>query len=249
MSDPVNRPLVEFIAHARTKGMDHTTIRMLLLAEGWKEKEIARAMAEHGLDLTVPTPPDIGGAREAFLHLVMFAALYTAVIAAISLTFSLIDAVMPDAAAPLMAAEFRRVQLRWAIAALVVSFPSDLLARQLLGETLRTPDRARSPIRRWLTDLTLFAAAVAVGVDAMTLVYRLLSGDVTLRFAAKVAAVLVLAGGPFVLLRLVAPVRRGTRAFVPAPVVRPGRHRRCGGAGRRRPRRHRHAVGGARRAD
>ena len=31
----------------------------------------------------------------------------------------------------------------------------------------------------------------------MTLVYRLLEGDVTLRFAAKVVAVLVLAGGPF----------------------------------------------------
>ena len=124
MSDHANRPLVDFIAHARTKGMDHATIRMLLLAEGWKEKEIARAMAEHGLDLTVPAPPDVGGAREAFLHLVMFAALYTAVIAAVSLTFALIDAALPDAAAPFMSAEFRRVQIRWAIAALIVSFPS-----------------------------------------------------------------------------------------------------------------------------
>lgn len=199
MPEHANRPLVDFIDHARARGMDHATIRMLLLAEGWKDKDVTRAMAEHGLDLTVPTPPDVGGAREAFLHLVMFAALYTAVIAAISLAFGLIDAAWPDAAAPLMAAEYRRVQIRWAIAALVVSFPSlILLGRQLMGEVRRTPDRGRSPIRRWLTYLTLFVAAVAVGIDVMTLVYRLLAGDVTWRFAAKVATVLVLAGGPFV---------------------------------------------------
>ena len=137
MSDHANRPLVEFIAHARTKGMDHATIRMLLLAEGWKEKEIARAMAEHGLDLTVPAPPDVGGAREAFLHLVMFAALYTAVIAAISLAFSLIDAALPDAAAPLMSAEFRRVQIRWAIAALDRVVPEPHPPRQAAAAARR----------------------------------------------------------------------------------------------------------------
>jgi hypothetical protein len=219
VSDHANRPLVEFIDHARTRGMDHATIRMLLLAEGWKEKDIARAMAEHGLDIIVPAPPDVGGAREAFLHLVMFAALYTAVIAAVSLTFSLIDAMLPDAAAPLMTAEFRRAQIRWAIAALIVSFPSlVLLGRQLLGEIRRTPDRARSPIRRWLTYLTLFIAALAVGIDVMTLVYRLLSGDVTLRFAFKVAAVLVLAGGPF--LYYFASLRQSPEALGRSPLHR-----------------------------
>ena len=31
--------LESFIAHARSKGMDHQTIRMLLLSSGWKEKD------------------------------------------------------------------------------------------------------------------------------------------------------------------------------------------------------------------
>jgi hypothetical protein len=201
VSDRADRPLVEFIDHARTKGMDHATIRMLLLAEGWKEKDIARAMAEHGLDLPTPAPPDVGGAREAFLHLVMFAALYTAVISAISLVFSLINAALPDAAATLYAGpspEQRRMEIRWGIAALVVSFPPLIwLARLLLQESRRAPDRVRSPIRRWLTYLTLFVAAIAVGVDVMTLVYQLLGGDITLRFLLKVATVLILAGGAF----------------------------------------------------
>ena len=64
-----------FIDHARQKGMDHATIRMLLLSAGWKEKEIARALTAQALDIPVPTPPDVGGAREAYLHLVAFAAL------------------------------------------------------------------------------------------------------------------------------------------------------------------------------
>jgi hypothetical protein len=44
-------PLGAFLDHARSKGMDHATIRMLLLSAGWKEKEIARALTEHSLDM------------------------------------------------------------------------------------------------------------------------------------------------------------------------------------------------------
>lgn len=202
MHDNQDRSVIEFVDHARAKGMDHATIRMLLLASGWKEKDVARAMAEHSLDLAVPSPPDVGGAREAFLHLVMFAALYTAVISAISLVFSLLDGFLPDAAVTMYAsnsAEELRSAVRRSIAALVVSFPSLIgLGWLLLRETRRTPDRARGVIRRWLTYLTLFVAAVAVGVDVMTLVYQLLGGEITLRFVLKVLTVLVVAGGGFV---------------------------------------------------
>ena len=83
MTNAADRSIVEFIDHARSKGMDHATIRMLLLSAGWKEKDIARAMSAHGLELPIPAPPDVGGAREGFMHLVTFAALYTAVISAV----------------------------------------------------------------------------------------------------------------------------------------------------------------------
>ena len=91
-------PLGAFLDHARSKGMDHATIRMLLLSAGWKEKEIARALTEHSLDMPVPTPPDVGGAREAFMHLIAFAALYTAVIALVALVFDFVNLVLPDQA-------------------------------------------------------------------------------------------------------------------------------------------------------
>jgi hypothetical protein len=196
-----DRPIVDFIDHARSKGMDHTTIRMLLLSAGWKEKDIARAMTEHGLEMPIPAPPDVGGAREAFLHLVAFAALYTAVIAGVNLVFSLINLTWPDVAVTQYATarvEFERSAIRWAIAALVVSCPvliwlSSLLLREMRG----APDRVRSPIRRWLTYLTLFLAAIAIGVDLMTLIWSLLGGEMSVRFLLKVATVLLVAGAAF----------------------------------------------------
>lgn len=202
MTTAADRPIVEFIDHARSKGMDHATIRMLLLSAGWKEKDIARAMTEHGLEMAIPAPPDVGGAREAFLHLVAFAALYTAVIAGVNLVFSLINLTWPDVAVTRYATErveFERSAVRWAVAALVVSCPvliwlSSLLLREMRG----APDRVRSPIRRWLTYLTLFLAAVAIGVDLMTLIWSLLGGELSLRFLLKVATVLLVAGAAFV---------------------------------------------------
>src|SRR3989344_7569187 len=94
----MNTDLASFIEHARKKGMDRATIRVLLLSAGWKEKDIAEAMTKEALDMQVPMPPDTGGARDAFFHLLMFAALYTWVIAVIMLCFQYIERWLPDAA-------------------------------------------------------------------------------------------------------------------------------------------------------
>ena len=144
-----------FIDHARQKGMDHATIRMLLLSAGWKEKEIARALTAQALDIPVPTPPDVGGAREAFLHLVAFAALYTAVIAGVMLLFDFINVLLPDPAMTQygsVQAKWVGTAIRWEISALIVSFPLLIwLSWALVREMRATPDKARSPVRRWLT--------------------------------------------------------------------------------------------------
>jgi hypothetical protein len=201
MSHAPDHSVIEFIDHARSKGMDHATIRMLLLSVGWKEKDIARAMTEHGLDMPVPSPPDIGGAREAFMHLVSFAALYTAVIASVSLAFSFIALMLPDPAITQYGSariDWVRSAMRWEMAALMVSFPSLIWWSGLLLKEMRSaPDKARSPIRRWLTYLTLFMAAVAVGIDLITLLSSLLEGEHSTRFLLKVLAVLAAAGACF----------------------------------------------------
>jgi hypothetical protein len=197
----MDQQLATFIDHARAKGMDHATIRMLLLSAGWKEKDIARAMTAQALDVPVPTPPDVGGAREAFLHLLTTAALYTAVSYALTLIFSYIDLMLPDLATTPYAqlqSESDRAIIPVAMAAVFVSFPLLMwLSSTLVREMKATPDKARSQVRRWLTYLTLFLAAAMMVVDVITLVAYLLQGELSTRFLLKVAAVLIVGGAGF----------------------------------------------------
>jgi hypothetical protein len=52
-------------------------------------------------------------------------------------------------------------------------------------------------VRRWLTYLTLFVAAVVLIVDLITLVDNVLGGEVTVRFVLKVLVAGLIAGTIF----------------------------------------------------
>jgi hypothetical protein len=196
----MQKNLSDFVAHARKKGMDHATIRMLLLSNGWKEKDVAEALTAETLDMPVPVPPDRGGAREAFLHLLNFAAFYTAIIAVTVLYFTYINRLFPD---PALDPSYRYDTpdfsgIRWSLASVIVAFPLFLwISRILLREMRAVPEKASSIIRRWLTYLTLFLAAITIMVDGMTLIYNLLEGELSIRFLLKVFVVLALAGLTF----------------------------------------------------
>ncbi len=189
--------LQSFITHARDKGMDHSTIRMILLSAGWKEKDVAQALSAQSLEMPVPVPPDIGGARDAFFHLLTFACLYTCVISLFMLFFTYIDNALPDAAVDsYFTDDFSGV--RWSLAALIVSYPLFFfLSRKMLQEMRTHPEKAWSGVRRWLTYLTLFIAALVMLGDGITLLYNLLQGELSLRFILKVLVVLLLSGCTF----------------------------------------------------
>jgi hypothetical protein len=196
----MNADLNAFLEHARSKGMDHATIRMLLLSAGWKEKDVAKGLAAHALELPVPAPPDAGGARDAFLHLTAFAALYASVIAGVSLLFDYVHRWFPDpafeAAARSTAQSLQGV--RWSLAVLLVAFPVYLLtSRFLLKEIRAQAEKSWSGVRRWLTYLTLFVASLALGSDFVTLVFYFLEGGLTARFLLKVGIVALVAGMVF----------------------------------------------------
>ncbi len=189
-----------FIEHARSKGMDHPTIQLLLTSAGWKEKDIARAFADSSLTLPVPEPPD-GGAREAFFHLLSFASLATAIGALVHLFFTAIERYFPDPAIDpsyISSDDWRVSGIRWSLSYLIVAAPIFLLLqRHILSELRRHPERAWSAIRRWLSYIILFFAACALFGDLITLVFYMLDGELTARFIAKVSVVLLLAGSIF----------------------------------------------------
>jgi hypothetical protein len=59
------------------------------------------------------------------------------------------------------------------------------------------PTKRTSPVRRWLTYLTLFVATCVLIGDFMSLVYSFLGGELTVRFVLKVLTVGVIAGTGF----------------------------------------------------
>lgn len=191
--------LQDFIAHARKKGMDHATIRMLLLSSGWKEKDVAQALTAESLDMAVPMPPDAGGARDAFFHLVTFASLYITVISVLVLFFNFINRLFPDLALEqYMYYDDNLSSIRWSMAAIIVTFPLFLwMSRLLLKEMQMHHEKAWSGVRRWLTYLTLFVAAMALIGDFVTLVFQLLEGELSIRFLLKVFIVALVAGLTF----------------------------------------------------
>ncbi len=191
--------LNDFIEHARKKGMDHQTIRMLLLSAGWKEKDIAQAMTKEALEMPIPVPSDGGGARDAFLHLLMFLSFFTTAISSVTLMFSYINKWFPDAAfSDYYYYDSSNSGIRWGLASLIVAFPLFLwISRILHREMEQHVEKASSAIRRWLTYFTLFVAAATLMGDVITLVFYLLNGELTLRFLLKVLVVLYVAGAGF----------------------------------------------------
>jgi hypothetical protein len=198
--------LLRFIEHARQKGMDYTTISLLLRSAGWKDKEIAEALAAHDLTMPVPERAGVGSARDAFFHLLAFTALYAWAISLICLVFTYIEFAFPDPATrtSTYALEASLSSIRASLATLIVSYPLFLLVWGfLLREVRLFPEKAKSGVRRWLSFLSLFVGAVTILTDVIVVVYYLVEGDLTVRFLLKVLALLGITAGLFVYLALV----------------------------------------------
>ncbi|REK19583.1 MAG: hypothetical protein DWQ37_00510 [Planctomycetota bacterium] len=185
--------------------MEPATIALLLQSGGWKEREIAAAIASHELEMPIPQRTGIGSARDAFFHLLAFTALYAATISLILLVFAYIEFAFPD---PVERIEAYRIDsalsgIRMGLATLIVSYPTFVLVwGYLLLAVKRAPEKAQSGIRRWLTYLTLFVGAVTILGDVITVVFFLVEGDLTVRFLLKVLALFAITGAVFVYLSL-----------------------------------------------
>ena len=111
--------------------------------------------------------------------------------------FDLINVAFPDAASG-RGYEVFGASMRWSVASLLIAFPIfAFVARQVARDVERNPVKRLSPVRRWLTYLTLYLAAIALICDFTTLVYNLLGGEISIRFALKVLVVAVIAGSVF----------------------------------------------------
>lgn len=168
---------------------------------GWPEARVSAAIggfADVEFPIAVPRPRPSLSAREAFEYLVLFGTLYVSAFSLGQLLFQFVNLSFPD---PLWSVgRFQAITdgMRWSIAALVVAWPVFVLSARANARRLAaSPVFRGSPVRQWLTYVTLaITASVLIG-DGTSLVYSLLGGELTLRFLLKAAIIALIAGTAF----------------------------------------------------
>ncbi|WP_440976963.1 DUF5671 domain-containing protein [Pseudoxanthomonas winnipegensis] len=192
--------LDRFVRDALLAGQSRQAIRAVLLQAGWSPEQLANVLddyAEVDFPVPVPRPRASLSARDAFMYLVLFSLLYFLCYHLGSLLFDMINAALPDPADDGARLDFFACT-RFSTAALVIAFPAFAwLAGRLHREIRQAPIKRLSPVRRWLTYLTLFVSTLTLIGDMTALVYNLLSGEITWRFLLKVLVVAAIAGSVF----------------------------------------------------
>lgn len=136
--------------------------------------------------------------RDVFLHLFAMIALYWVAISFIMLCWQYINYFFPDALSLRYGYQSYVGAIRFAVASLIIIFPLFILATWYLNKIYKRESQVReSKIRKWLIYLTLFAAALIIIGDLVSVIYNFLGGDITIRFVLKALSVLVVAGVVF----------------------------------------------------
>jgi hypothetical protein len=195
--------LNDFIEAALSAGKSRDEITAALSAAGWSPEQISDGMrffADVPFAVPVPKPRAHLSAREAFLYLLMFGTLYVSAYQLGSLLFDFINLAFPDSTNPnaFYTQQAAERGIRWATASLIIAFPVFLwLHLKMQREVTANPPLRQSAVRRWLTYLTLLVASAVIVGDLITLIYNLLSGELSTRFILKVLVVAAIAGSGF----------------------------------------------------
>jgi hypothetical protein len=196
----VNSELLDFVRAALARRLSRPEIARVLRAAGWQEADIERALdafAELEFPLPVPKPQPYVSAREVFTYLVLFAALYVSALNLASLAFIFIDHYFPG---PLQNHSLSAAAdtIRWNVASLIVAFPLFLFTFRAINKAIsEDPSKRGSRPRKWLVYLTLWVAVLVLTGELSALIYKILGGELTIRFALKVTTVALIAGGVF----------------------------------------------------
>lgn len=140
------------------------------------------------------------GPKDVFLHLLAIITLYVSAGSFIALIFQYINVLIPDLLdrSGYYGLLSSYSAIRWAISALVIIFPVYVVTSWFLNKSYAaSPAKRNLRIRKWLVYFTLFAAALIIIGDLVTLIFNLLGGELTARFLFKVVTVFFVAGSVF----------------------------------------------------
>ena len=195
-----DKELVAFVGRARDRGIEREEIETALVEAGWPSTEVIAALEAYApvsLPMAVPRPRPSVSARDTFYYLLLFVTLGLSAFFLGGLFFEVVDRLVPDALRP-TSIRGSDSWLRWCISMLVVAFPIHLLvARRIAREIALDPAKRASLVRKWLTYIALFLAAMVLVGDLVALVYNFLQGALTVRVALKIAIIALIAAPIF----------------------------------------------------
>lgn len=135
-------------------------------------------------------------AKDVFVHLFSIVTLYVSVFSFIALCFAYIDVSFPDALDFSYLSSLE--QIRGTMASVMIMWPAFIGISWLMYREAKADDERREVgIRKWLLYLTLFATAITIVIDLITLVNYFLNGEITTRFILKIILVLATAAAVF----------------------------------------------------
>lgn len=143
--------------------------------------------------------PVKSGPKDVFLNLLVTVTLYASVVGLLVLLFQYINIGFPDQLeAGYWAYSSAYDKIRWATSVVFVMFGVYLFLSWNMEKSYKANPALRDlKSRKWLVYLTIFASAITLIVDLITLIYRFMNGDLTMRIGLKVLAILVVAGATF----------------------------------------------------
>lgn len=193
--------LTNFVERAVAAGVGRARIAEVLEQAGWRSARIQSVMqtyAESDLPVAVPRPAIGRSARELFLYLLVFTALYMAVTGLGTILYQLINLAFPDPSdryGYFMWMSEPENKLRSGTATLAVFLPTYLWLDHRIEALMRTdPGEAASNVRRKLTYLTLYVTVVVLLCDLGYFIDSWLSGELGRRVLLKCLVVACLGG-------------------------------------------------------
>lgn len=130
--------------------------------------------------------------KDVFLHLLNILTFYLSVVSFITLCIQYINAIFPDPLNFYYTGIANSVRMFTSM--MIIAVPVYIFTSWLLGRDLKKNQQKREfQLRKWLVYFTLFISAVTIIVDLIKFVYSFLSGELTIQFIFKVAAVLLVA--------------------------------------------------------
>jgi hypothetical protein len=133
------------------------------------------------------------GPRDLFLHLLAIVALYLGVFELLDMLFRFVEISFPEPSNPDWSSPLDSI--RFAVATLIIAFPVYVwAARFIVSDVANNPRKISLWTCRCPFYLTIFLAAVTSIVDLIWLLYYFLEDELTIPFALKVAAVLIVTG-------------------------------------------------------